>query len=277
VTRARLTAACRDAKEGLSPSSRRLLVDLGAALPHAEAVALDVERINAACQPLVQRTLELLSTILDRVREHGIDPENPRELGGVYLVGGATAFPLVSRTLRELYKRKVLLAPQPHAATAVGLAIAADPEAQVFVREAVTRHFGVWREGEGGRDKVFDPIIAKGSLPEDGTILIERRYWPVHAVGHLRFIECTGVGRDGRPEGDLTPWGELLFPYDPALRERRDLSDIPPDRRLSTAYAEIVERYSYGRDGTIAVSIENATHGYSRRYVLGQPGSLAAE
>jgi molecular chaperone DnaK (HSP70) len=277
VARARLSAACREAKEGLSPSSRRLLVDLGAALPGAEAVALDVERINAACQPLVQRTLELLSSILDRVREHGIDPENPRELGGVYLVGGATAFPLVSRTLRELYKRKVLLAPQPHAATAVGLAIAADPAAQVFVREAVTRHFGVWREGEGGRDKVFDPIIAKGRLPDDGTISIERRYWPVHAVGHLRFIECTGVGRDGRPEGDLTPWGELLFPYDPALRERRDLSDIPPDRKLSAAHAEIVERYSYGRDGTIAVSIENATHGYSRRYVLGQPGTVAAE
>jgi hypothetical protein len=33
-----------------------------------------------------------------------------------------------------------------------------------------------------------------------------------------------------------------------------------------------VERYAYDRDGVISVSIENRTRGYSRRYVLGQPG-----
>ena len=107
-------------------------------------------------RPLVAHTLALLERILERVREHGIDPENTRELGGVYLVGGATEFPLVGKTLRDKYKRKVLIAPQPHAATAVGLAIAADPDSGVFVREAVTRYFGVWPR-RAGRAKIFDP------------------------------------------------------------------------------------------------------------------------
>jgi molecular chaperone DnaK (HSP70) len=275
--RAQLLEACREAKEALSPGSRKLLVDFGHLLPGVESVTLDLTAVNDAVLPLVECTLELLDRVLSRVRDHGIDPENPRELGGVYLVGGGTSFPLVGRMLRERYKRKVLVAPQPHAATAVGLAIAADPESGVFVREAVTRHFGVWREGEAGRSKIFDPIISKGALPEGGVLSIERRYRPVHAVGHLRFLECSEVGPDGAPRGDLTPWGDILFPYDPALAERGDLRDLPLDSRLSYGgEVEIVEHYAYGRDGVISVSIENRTRGYSRRYVLGQ-GLGAAE
>ncbi len=276
VKRAQLLEICREAKEALAPTSRRLSLDFGAALDGIELVTLDMAELNEACTPMVLRTLELLEVILERVREHGIDPDNVRELGGVYLVGGGTAFPLVGRMLRERYKRKVLMAPQPHAATAVGLAIAADPEAEIFVREAVTRHFGVWREGEAGRNKIFDPIIKKGLLPDGGSLSVERRYRPVHAVGHLRFLECSDIDDTGQPRGDMTPWGDILFPYDPSLAERSDLGAVPRDQRLAGGEVEIVERYGYGRDGAIWISIENATRGYSRRYVLGQSGGVAA-
>jgi len=272
LVRNQLLEACREAKEALGAGSRRLFVDFGTALAGLEPVTLDMAAVNEAVMPLVERTLELLDRVLLRVRDHGIDPENPRELGGVYLVGGGTAFPIVGRVLRERYKRKVLVAPQPHAATAVGLAIAADPEAGIFVREAVTRHFGVWREGEAGRSKIFDPIINKGALPDGATLTIERRYHPVHAVGHLRFLECTDVGPDGVPRGDLTPWGDVLFPYDPTLAESDDLRGLPLDRRLSVPDVEIVEHYAYDRDGVISVSIENRSRGYTRKYVLGAPG-----
>jgi len=275
VRRAQLLEICREAKEALQPATRKLTIDFGG-VAGLDLVTLEMAAVNEACLPLVLRTLELLDRILARVSEHGIDPGNTRELGGVYLVGGGTGFPLVGKLLREQYKRKVLIAPQPHAATAVGLAIAADPEAQVFVREAVTRHFGVWREGEAGRNKIFDPIISKGTLPEGGSLSVERRYRPVHAVGHLRFLECSEMDELGEPRGDMTPWGDILFPYDAALAERSDLSGVPLDQRLVGDEVEIVERYGYGRDGAIWISIENATRGYSRRYVLGQPGAVAA-
>jgi hypothetical protein len=262
----------------MSGTSRKLVVDFGAALPGVDPVALEASAVNAACEPLVERTIELLERIFDRVRERGIDPANPRELGGVYLVGGATAFPLVSRLLRDRYKKKVLVAPKAHAATAIGLAMAADPDAGVLVREAVTRHFGVWREGEAGRSKVFDPIIQKGALPAgDGALEVERAYRPVHSVGRLRFLECTELGADGQPHGDLTPWCDILFPYDPALAERGDLAFVPPEQRLGDAGEEIIERYSYGRDGSISIAIENRTRGYSRQYVFGGSGEFAAE
>ena len=270
IQRARLLELCREAKESLTPSSKRLLVEIGEVLDGVGPVTLDLSDVYDEVLPLVMRTMTELDNIFEQVRGFGIDPENPRELGAVYLVGGSTAFPLVTRMLRERYGRKVLLAPQPHAATAVGLAIAADPDSGVFVREAATRHFGVWRESEAGREKVFDPIINKGSLPEDGRVLVERRYRPVHAVGHLRYLECSGLTRWGQPSGDLTPWGAILFPYDHELVECRDLGSIPPEQRLNSAHDEILESYSYRSDGTIAVRIENLSRGYGRGYVLGQ-------
>jgi len=272
VQRARALEACRLAKESLNPSSRRLLVDFGPTLEFLEPVTLDVPTLYRRVEPLVARTLELLDRVLADLARHGIDPNNPRELGAVYLVGGATAFPLVARKLRERYARKVQLAPEPYAATAVGLAIAADADAAVYVREAVTRYFGVWREGDGGRDKVFDPIFVKGALSETGEHAIERRYSPVHAVGHLRFLECSEIGEGGKPSGDLTPWGDLFIPYVPELDARADLADLARHRRLPEGSEHVIERYAYERDGRVRVAVENLTRGFRHEFVLGGPG-----
>jgi hypothetical protein len=233
---------------------------------------LDLNEIATETEPLVERTIVMLERVFSSLTRFGIDPENPRELGAVYLVGGATAFPAVTRALRDRYKRKVQLAPQPHAATAIGLAIAADPDAALFVREAVTRHFGVWREGDAGRDKVFDPILRKGELPDGDAFVIERSYRPQHAVGHLRFLECSELSDGGQPCGDLTPWGDIYFPYDPALRGVSDLAAAAAQRRPELWEEEIVERYRYGADGTVTVAIENRTRGYAESFVLGAPG-----
>ncbi|HEV8248164.1 MAG TPA: hypothetical protein VGP93_20455, partial [Polyangiaceae bacterium] len=89
--------------------------------------------------------------------------------------------------------------------------------------------------------------------------------------------ECSGLTLEYEPAGDLTPWGEILFPYDPELTECSDLSTIPPERRLPAAHEDILESYSYRSDGTISVRIQNLTRGYARGYVLGQQGWAAAE
>lgn len=270
----RLLERCRLAKESLSSSARRIYVDTHDVLD-CEEVALDVGPVYEAARPLIERTMRAMDELLAGLRLHGIDPENTRELGAIYLVGGAVQFPAVQRALRAKFGRKIQLAPQPHASTAIGLAVAADQEAGIFVREAPTRHFGVWRESENGREKVFDPIIEKrhGSRV-DGPLRIERVYRPAHAVGQLRFVECTDLDEARTPQGEVTPWDSILFPYDPALKEVADLREHTTTRRDHLHAEEIVETYEYASTGLIQVRIENRTRGYHRNYVLGQPAEV---
>jgi hypothetical protein len=266
VDRAAALERAREAKEMLKPTSKKLLVELGT----LGTATIDTAELYARCEPLIERTLAETDLLFERLRERGIDPEDPRELGGIYLVGGAAAFPAVAKRLRARFGKKLQLAPQPFAATAVGLAIAADPAAAVMVRETATRHFGVWREADGGADKIFDPLIGKST---DAPLVVERRYHPTHTVGHLRFLECGALDQAGQPVHDLVPWTDIYFPYDPALADRpikpAELAPLSHERRPDLHEIEIAERYTYGSDGTIRVQIENVSRGYARTYELG--------
>jgi molecular chaperone DnaK (HSP70) len=254
--------SAREAKEALRPTTRKLLLE-----SEGESIAIDVAELYARAEPLIQQTIAQTEQLFGRLVERGIDPEDPRELGGVYLVGGGVAFPAVGRALRAKFGKKLQLAPQPFAATAVGLAIAADPAANVIVREAITRHFGVWREAESGVDKVFDPLIGKNSDAPKVT----RRYRPTHRVGHLRFLECGALDDAGQPVQDLVPCADVYFPYDPALGDRADaeLATLANDRRPDLMTNEIAETYTYSPDGTISVRIENVSRGYGRTFTIG--------
>jgi molecular chaperone DnaK (HSP70) len=266
---AHLLERCRHAKESLNPTSRRLLVDV-AELFSVDQVVLDAAEVYGRARPLIEQTERAVDLLIGALVEHGIDPENPREMGAVYLVGGSVQFPPVQRMLRARYGRKVQLAPQPHASTAIGLAIAADPSADIYVREVPTRHFGVWREGDLGREKVFDPIIEKRlGEAQNGPVRVERVYRPAHAVGRLRFVECTSLDEEGQPQGEVTPWETILFPYDPALADRADLEPFCGGRDSKELGEEIAEVYEYTPSGIVKVSIENRTRGYRREYVLG--------
>jgi len=254
----------REAKESLRSTTRKLLLDLGT--PGHEPIALDVAALYARAQPLIDRTLAQTELLFERLRERGIDPDDARELGGLYLVGGGAAFPAVGRALRARFGKKLQLAPQPFAATAVGLAIAADPEARVIVKEAITRHFGVWREADGGTDKRFDPLLGKNT---DAPVVIRRRYRPTHTIGHLRFLECGALDAAGQPIQDLVPWTDVYFPYDPALADRAELASLPSTRAPELMANEIAETYTYAADGTISVRIDNVSGGYGRTFELG--------
>src|SRR6185369_17904370 len=82
-------------------------------------------------------------------------------LAGIYVVGGASALPVVSRVLRERFGRRVHRSPYPSAAIAMGLAIAVDEDAGFELSDRLSRHFGVFREGRGGQEVVFDPIFSR--------------------------------------------------------------------------------------------------------------------
>lgn len=251
----------REAKEALRPTSRKLALDLGESVH-----SLDVAAIYARAQPLIDQTIAQTELLFSRLRDRGIDPDNTKELGGLYLVGGGAAFPAVSRALRARFGKKLQLATQPFAATAIGLAIAADPDTHVRIREAVTRHFGVWREAAAGSDKIFDSLLGKHLA---APVTIQRRYRPAHAVGHLRFLECGALDASGQPIQDLVPFTDVYFPYDPSLADAPDLTTAPTDRRPDLLTNEIAETYTYAPDGTISVTIANLSRGYERSFSLG--------
>ena len=151
------------------------------------------------------------------------------ELEALYVTGGGSELPLVSRVLREEFGRKVKRSEYTRSATAIGLAIQADATSGYALREMFTRNFGVWREGDAGRRMIFDPIFPRGTrLPGAGEppLSVRRRYQPVHNVGDFRYLEASQVGEDGQPSGDITVWDEILFPFDPVLAEAQALENL---------------------------------------------------
>src|SRR6266542_4216992 len=88
---------------------------------------------------------------------------------------------MVARLLREKYGKQVRRSPYPHAATAIGLAIAADTKAGYKLRERFTRHFGVWREWDEGRQIAFDPQLRGVEDLKDASIS--------HSCDHTHIVE----------------------------------------------------------------------------------------
>jgi molecular chaperone DnaK (HSP70) len=268
---ARLLEECRERKEGLKANTKKMVVDLGAAVKGKGPVVLETAVVYDRCTSLIQSTLSVLRRLLERLGE---TPEDSRTLAAVYLVGGSVAFPPVSRHLRELYPNKIKTSPFPHASTAIGLAIAGDPEAGITVQETVSRHFGIWREK--GQDKVFDAIFPKDRQvdPETGNLKASRSYNPVHNIGLLRYMECSALGTEGEPAGDIALWKDVCFPYDPTLRGHKNLRNVPVRTCPELSSQEVVESYEYDAQGLVRVEIENRTSGYRKRFTL-EPGTEA--
>src|SRR5450756_1878894 len=215
--RALLLEECVRQKESLSPNTRRVLVDLAAI--GKEPLVIPVDEIYAACAPLVERSLEAVEPLLAGPEGGGAILWS--DIAGLYVVGGGALFPLVTRVLKERFgEKRVRRSPHPFAATAMGLAVFLDREGGWVLEDKLSRHFGVFREGDAGADVLFDTIFPKGTaLPAPGAapVTVVRRYRAAHNVGHFRFLECSRL-TDGRPDGDVTPWDEAYFPYEPGLR-----------------------------------------------------------
>jgi molecular chaperone DnaK len=260
--RVRLLEECREKKEGLHPNTRRLAIDLERGREGAGAVVVSTSTFYERCQPLMERTLATLEEAMQELDWGAV--------AALYIVGGASALPLVGRLLRERYGRKVRTSPYPHAATAIGLAIAADQEAGYALRERFTRHFGVWREAEAGRAVAFDVVFAKDCLlPAPGQVPLTctRQYQPTHTIGHFRYLECSQLMDTGAPAGDLTPWDEVYFPFAPSLHEAGHLPTVPITP-LTQEAPWIEERYTCDAHGIITVEMQNQTCPYTRRFHL---------
>lgn len=264
-----LLEECRRQKEGLHPNTRKITIDLSVALENAGEVLVSASEFSRRCVPLIHRTMEAMDDAVMQAFSGIEDPWN--EVAAVYLVGGASDLPVVTKMMRERYGRKVKRSAYPFAATAIGLAILADTQSGYSLQEQFTRHFGVWREGDSGKQIVFDPIFEKGTrLPEPGAdpLVRARSYDPVHTVGHYRYLEAAQVTREGEPAGDLMPWDEIYFPLDPALQNEQRWDPSRIQRSSNVRDQRIEERYECDSAGIIRVTISNITAGYHRTYRL---------
>jgi molecular chaperone DnaK len=265
-----LREECAARKEGVGPQTRRFLVDLAGIDDGVDRppFSCGIDDVYSACVPLVKPTIELLSRILHDPTQGGRDVAWS-EVAGIYVVGGAGGFPLVSRMLRTTFgDKRVKRSPHPFAATAIGLAVFLDKESGFAVSERFSRHFGVFREAEAGAGVVFDPIVHKdASLPSDGhtPLVVRRTYRAAHNIGHFRFVECSRLV-NGRPDGDVTPYDPVLFPFDPALYDREDLGRQPVGRW--TDGPDVEERYVVAPGGAVEVTLTTQPDGFMRTFRL---------
>jgi molecular chaperone DnaK (HSP70) len=271
AAQAHLLDECRERKEGLNPNTRKVLVDTSSGGTGPGEVVVQIADYYTRCEPLVDQTIACLERVLVRLPDGDqVEDGLPGSVATVYLVGGSTNFPLVARVLRDRYGRRVLRSQYPHGAVAIGLAIAANPDEPYFVRETLTRHFGVWREADSGSRVVFDPIFFKDAALDGGdrALHAERRYRPAHNVGHFRFAECASLTEAGDPDDDVTPWDRIYFPFAADLQERKDLASLPVERVDPTKTETIVEEYTCDDNGIVRVTLRALESGFERSYRL---------
>ncbi|MBX3230837.1 MAG: Hsp70 family protein [Labilithrix sp.] len=271
---ARLREQCREAKERLNPSSKKLTVEIDDA-----PIAIPVSDVYEACTPLVERSIEAMLPVMRRLdAEDGSagagsgsgSGEERDDIAGIYVVGGASELPIVGRALRSRFGRRVHRSPYASGAIAIGLAIACDEAAGFELVDRFTRTFGVFREGDGGNAITFDPIFTRDTvLPSAGAapVAFRRRYRAAHNVGHFRFLECSAMDESGRPRGHMVVSGDCLFPFEPRLRER-DLAGVPVERTRGDG-PRIEEEYTLDEHGIVAVKIKDLDAGFERVFQLG--------
>ncbi len=274
----KLLAHARDQKEGLHPNTRRILLELGDQLDEHELASsrieanrvciVPAEAYRRVCKPLVDQTLVVLEQLLEEwAKESGAEPLS--DIAGLYVVGGASALPFVSRQLREVYGRRAHRSHYPSSAIAIGLAIALDEDAGYRVTERFSRRFGVFREGMRGESVEFDVIFDDATeLPQgSGFSEARRRYAPTHNVGHYRYVECGWLDARGAPSGDITSFSDVLFPFDPGLRERGQLDKMGV-RRSERPFCEVEELYRVDRHGIVELTIRDLHSGFEQTHRL---------
>jgi molecular chaperone DnaK (HSP70) len=229
------------------------------------SVDVPVDAFTAAVAPLVDQTIAAMGPVVGALD----DKDALTEIAGIYLVGGQSGLPLVPRLLKERFGRRVHRSPYPAASVAMGLAIAASDELGFSLSDRFSRCFGVFREGNAGQRLRFDPIfIPSTTLPHHGSAIeVVRRYRAAHNVGHYRFVECTRLDEGGDLSGDVVPFGDVVFAFDPALRAHKTPASVPVVR--VGGGPEIEERYSIDDNGVVSVVIADLAAGYSRRFALG--------
>jgi molecular chaperone DnaK (HSP70) len=256
---------CREKKESLNANSRKLSVDLGRVRKGWEEFSIGVEAYYEQCRPLVEESRKVAEELLAANPEQAVDT--------LYLTGGGSELPPVARVLRETFGRRVKRSAYMRSATAIGLAIRADGHEVRPFRDQFTKHFGVWREADEGRNVVFDVIFPRGlKLPSRGEepLRIVRSYRPAHNIGYFRYLECAQLSANHQPEGEISNWDEIRVAFDPRLGKSSDLSGEAVSRYTASQDQWVEEVYTCDANGNVKVNIHNTLAEEGNEYKLGR-------
>ena len=256
---------CREKKESLNANSRKLSVDLGRVRKNWQEISIGVDGYYEQCRPLVEESR--------RVAEELLASNPDPEIDTLYLTGGGSELPPVARVLRETFGRRVRRSAYMRSATAIGLAIRADGHEVRPLRDQFTKHFGVWREADEGRNVVFDVIFPRGlRLPSKGEepLRIVRSYRPAHNIGYFRYLECAHLGANHQPEGEISNWDEIRVAFDPSLGKSADLAEQAVRRIASAEDLWVEEVYTCDANGNVKVKIHDTAAKQAHEYRLGR-------
>ncbi len=265
-----LLEECREKKESLNPNTRKLTIDLERVRAGWEQVTIPVDVYYERCRPLIEATREVVENLLAA--------QSSRPLDTLYVTGGGSELPPVARILRESFGRKVRRSAYMRSASAVGLAIRAGTAAE-GLRDQFNENFGIWREADHGGTIVFDLIFPRGArlpTPGDPPLRSERIYRPAHNIGHFRYLECSQLDEHGQPTGEITNWGQILFPFDPQLEHVSDLMAQPVRRLAEQNELTICEEYTCDAYGNLRVKISTQPAGRSCEFSIGAVGGTVS-
>lgn len=270
LTRHALLRQARSQKETIAGGIVRSLflnpADFGLdGLPISIPVSTYYKRIT----PMIEPAIGLLRNVIAAAAA-----KEPRVRVGpsltLYLVGGSARLPLVAQMVSAAFPDcRAILTDKPFTSVAMGAAICATD--RVTYRDVFARHFGLLRLRDNGHSEVFDVVFPAGTpIPRKGERPLERCAWynPRHNIGHLRYLECTSIGPNGLPDGNVRRWSDVFFPYDPILPMDHHASTdsiVQTDRFADMPACEV---YRCDSDGVITVELHRPNRNDSRIYEI---------
>lgn len=270
LTRHALLRQARSQKESISTGAVRSLflnpMDFGL---KGRPVSLPVDAYYERIRPRLAPAVVLLGEVIESAAKRQPKVAEAGRLT-VYLVGGSSKLPLVAEMVSAAFPdSRVVLTDKPFRSVAMGAAICAMD--RVSYRDVFARHFGLLRLRDHGRVETFDTIFPAGTpIPRRGEPPLEKVacYRPAHNVGHLRYLECTGIGPDGLPAEGVRTWSDILFPYDPAQSLTTELAPTEIETTDRFSNEPVCEVYRCDHDGVITVELRRPASRDARCYEI---------
>lgn len=112
-------------------------------------------------------------------------------------------------------------------------------------------------------------MLADQTLRLDSPVTITRQYRSRHNVGVYRFVEFSRTDADGTPRGDLTPFAQIVVPFDRALQESGAQLDASQVRQVVDGH-QVEERYTIDPSGMVSATITDTDTGWSLTTTMGR-------